>query len=281
MNQHRYFFFLLILLTVLTGLQSCLPERKVAEPFLQAQLSIDLQVTPPGLVWKYNHKGETIDGFDSLSPQQQDSVLWDKSLYIQFISDSILLENYMNAFISELRLNGFNVSLNINADSSASGNPQSYVIEIAQMQLDEYLYPLEDEDAFLDTIYYKKFNLNAIDYSCWFELRKAFAENAKTTLLYDSKTAYDTFDGRFFNDPLTGTVRYKYSIDSLKIKDVYDMATYLGKQHAEYLYDFFMNQYIAKHLPEGLKMENYFHYDRIRKTFTPANENRFDILGTK
>jgi hypothetical protein len=143
------------------------------------------------------------------------------------------------------------------------------------------LYPLQDEDAFLDTIYYKQFNLNAIDYSCWFDLSKAAVENARTTLLYASNTAYDTFDGRFFNDPFSGTVRYKYTIDSLQIKDVYEMATYLGKKHAGFLYDFFMNQYIAKHLPEGMEMVDYYHYNRNRKIIVSANEDRFEILGTK
>jgi hypothetical protein len=76
-------------------------------------------------------------------------------------------------------------------------------------------------------------------------------------------------------------VRYKYTIDSLKTKDVYEMGTYLGKKHAGYLYDFFMNQYIAKHLPEGIKMEDYYHYNRPRKSIVSAYEDRFEILGTK
>ena len=187
----------------------------------------------------------------------------------------------MNNFIDELRLLGFNVYLGSAIDSFMSGKPQSYIVDIAQVQLDEYYYPLEEEDAFLDTIYYKKFDLNAVDFSCWLDLSKAGIENAKKALLYSSSTAYDTFDGRFFNDPFSGTVRYKYNIDTLQVKDVNAMAVYLGKKHAGYLYDFFMNQYIAKHLPEGLKMEDYYHYNPSRKSISPAYEDRFDILDTK
>jgi len=242
---------------------------------------INLLVNPPGQVFKFNHKGEEIEGFDSLSQEQQDSALWNDSKFIQFINDSILLENYMNNFIDELRLLGFNVYLNSSIDSFMTGKPQSYVVDIAQMQLDEYYYPLEDKDEFVDTIYYKRFNLNAVDYSCWFDLRKAGTENARKTTLYATNTAFDSFDGRFFNDPFTGTVRYKYTIDSLHSQDVYAMAGYLGKKYAAYLYDFFMNQYIAKHLPEGMRMDNYFHYDLKSKSFTPAYEERFDILGNE
>lgn len=281
-NVNRYTLFLgLIILSLLAGLQSCLPERKIANTFIQSQHLINLLVNPPDFAYKYNHKGEAIEGFDSLSQQQQDSALWYQSRYIQFINDSALLENYMNNFIDELRLLGFNVYLNSTIDSFNTGKPQSYIVDVAQVQLDEYFYPLQDEDAFLDTIYYKQFNLNAIDFSCWFNLNKAGIENARKVLLYTTNTAYDTFDGRFFNDPFSGMVRYKYTIDSLMTKDVYDMATYLGKKHAGYLYDFFMNQYIAKHLPEGIKMEDYYHYNRARKSFSPAYEDRFEILGTK
>jgi hypothetical protein len=279
-NRYSSFFGLLVLSGLFT-LTSCLPERKVAKTFIESQNMISLLVNPPGFIYKYNHKGEAIEGFDSLSAQQQDSALWGQSKYIQFINDSVLLENYMNTFIDELRLLGFNVYLNSTIDSFITEKHQSYIVDIAQLQLDEYYYPLRDEDAFLDTIYYKQFNLNAVDFSCWFDLSKAGSENPRKTLLYGTNTAYDTFDGRFFNDPFSGMVRYKYTIDSLKTKDVYEMGTYLGKKHAGYLYDFFMNQYIAKHLPEGIKMEDYYHYNRPRKSIVSAYEDRFEILGTK
>jgi hypothetical protein len=258
-----------------------MPERKVANTFIQSPNMISLLVNPPSLVFKYNHKGELIEGFDSLSPAQQDTALWNQSKYVQYLNDSVILENYMNNFIGELRLLGFNVYLNTAIDSFMTGKPQSYVVDVAQIQIDEYFYPLLDEDAFLDTIYYKKFDLNAVDFGCWFNLGKAGSESGRKVLLYATNTAYDTFDGRFFNDPFSGTVRYKYTIDSLQTKDVYDMATYLGRKHAGYLFDFFMNQYIAKHLPQGMDMQDYYHYNRQRKNFSPAYEERFEILGTK
>jgi hypothetical protein len=274
-------YFLPAVLALMVLLNSCLPERKVATTFIQTPHMINLLVNPPEMVYKYNHKGEEIEGFDSLAPAKQDSALWENSKYIRFVEDSLLLENYMNNFIGELRLLGFNVYLNATIDSFSSAKPQSYVLDIPQMQLDEYLYPLEDEDAFLDTVYYKTFLLNAVDFSCWFELGKAFTANSRKTLLYATNTAYDTFDGRFFNDPFTGTIRYKYNIDELHSEDVYNMATYLGKMHAGFLYEFFLKQYIAKHLPEGLEMMDYYHYSRTRKNISPAGEERFEILGTK
>jgi len=281
-DKTRYSCFIgLVILAGVAGLHSCLPERKVANTFIESPHMITLAVNPPAAVFKFNHKGEAVAGFDSMTQARQDSALWSSSRYVQFISDSIVLENYMNSLIDELRASGFNVYLEGAYDSVLAGKPQSYLFEISQVQLDEYYYPLEDEDSFLDTIYFKKFNLNAVDFSCWFNLRKIGSGKSRKTLLYSTNTAYDTFDGRFFNDPFSGTVRYKYTIDTLKISDVYDMAKYLGKKHAGYLYDFFLNQYVAKHMPEGYDEEIYYHYDRTRKTLSPATEDRFEILDTK
>ena len=42
-----------------------------------------------------------------------------------------------------------------------------------------------------------------------------------------------------------------------------------------------MNQYIAKHMPQGLELEDYYHYNRIRNSISPAYDDRFEILGTK
>lgn len=262
-------------------LHSCLPEQKIATTFIQSPGLINLQVNPPGMVFKFNHKGELIDGFDSLPAAQQDSALWFSSKYMQFINDSVLLENYMNSFIKELRVLGFRVFLNGAVDSLFMESNQSYRLDISQIQLDEYLYPLEEEDAFLDTIYYKTFNLNAVDYSCWFDLSKAGVENGRKTLLYSSNTAYDAFDGRFYNDPFTGTVRYRFTNDTLQIHDVYEMSSYLGKKHAGYLYDFFLNQYIAKNLPKGIEMMDYYHYSLKRKNIMPAYDDKFEILRAK
>ena len=279
--RYRSLIFTVCVISGLLGLQSCLPERKIANGFIQSSNALNLLVRPPDLVFKYNHKGEIIEGFDSLSADQQDSALLVSSRYVQFLNDSILLESYMNQFIGELRASGFNVYLADAIDSFMTDKPQSYVLDISQIQVDEYLYPLLDEEDYMDTTYYKQFNLNAVDFSCWFELSKANTANAKKMLLYSTGTAYDTFDGRFFNDPFTGNVRYKYNIDSLKTKDVYTMATYLGKKHAGYLFDYFMNQYIAKHLPEGMRMMDYFHYDRKRQSFSSAYDERFEILGSR
>ena len=272
--------------TILLGLSllfliSCLPEQKLAQNFVKSGPKIRLLVTPPDYIYKYNHKGEEIDGFDQMTDKEQDSALFYNSLFIQRLSDSALLENYVNQFIAELRRANFEVYLPEQVDSFLTDRTQAYSITISQVQLDEYIYPFEDKEPINDTVYYKKFNLNAMDFSVWFELSKVSSEKPRKTILYDSQSEFDSFDGNFVVDPWTNLVRYKYHLDTLSLKDIYDMASYLGRKHGEYLFDFFMNQWVAFNMPENQYSSYYYHYDRKRHTMEPTDDDMFDILNNK
>jgi hypothetical protein len=257
---------------------SCSMEHKLAQTFVKTPPEIDLQLFTPDILFKFNHKGEEIEGFHDLSDSLQDSALFFNSKYIQFVDDSIYLEGYMNSFIEELRALGFNVFLDHSVDSFLQRQPQSYVINISQVQLDEYKYPLTDSETYEDTVYTKTFQLNSVDASAWFELSKINTPKPQKTVLYSSFTATDGFDGNFLINTFTGDIQYKYKIDSLKVRDLYDLAVYSGRKDASYLFDFFMNQYIAFHLPKGMEPLYFLHYDRFHKTFSTTEDERFEIL---
>ncbi len=260
---------------------SCTVERQLADGFVKKLPEIDIQLFTPDVVFKYNHKGEEIPHFDSLISTQQDSALFAHSRYIQFISDSLFLDKYVNGFIDELRALGFKVYLDNAIDSVLLTKPQAYLVNIAQIQLDEYLFPFEDSETILDTVFYKRVQLNGVDQSSWFELSKMNIPNPVKTVLYSEFSASDGFDGRFTVDPFTYDVRYKYKIDSLKVKDVYELATFSGRKNASYLFDYFMNQYINHHMPADEEPYDFFHYNRFRHTITSAGEERFEVLESK
>lgn len=263
-------------------LASCLPEQKIARDFVKSGPKIRLMVTPPDYVYKYNHKGERIDGFSKMTDKEQDSALFFSSLFIQRMNDSVLLENYVNQFIAELRDANFDVYLPDQMDAFLSDKSQAYTVNISQIQLDEYIYPYEDKEPLNDTVYYRKFDLNALDFSVWVELSKVSSDKPRKTVLYDTESAYDSFDGNFIVDPWTNSVRYKYRLDTLSLKDIYGMCGYLGKKHGEYLFDFFMNQWIAFNMPQNqYGTYYYYHFNRKRNMMEPTEDDRFDILTSK
>jgi hypothetical protein len=266
---------------LLLAFPSCTIEKKLGKEFLQEAPQFSINLIPPQSLLKFNHKGEKIPGFDSLTDSQQDSALFTDSRFLRVIDDSTFLDKYVNSFIDELRGIGFRVYVAGTADSILKAEPQAYVVNMSQVQLDEYLDPYEDSQEVGDTIYYRRFDLNAVDASSWFELNKYNAVKPVKTVLYSSFTATDGFSGNFILNSFTQSLRYRYKIDSLKINDVFELASYSGRQDANYLFDYFMNQYISYHMPEGFDILGYLHYSPSMKTFNFTDDEKFEVITDK
>ncbi len=258
-----------------------MPERKLAREFIASPQKINIQVFAPEAILKYNHKGEKIKGFNIMTDAQQDSALYASSQFIGLVDDSAYLERYVNLFIDELRKLGFEVYLENSVDTFLYSQPQAYVISMAQVQLDEYTLPVEDSLPVGDSMFYKRFDLNAVDASTWFEVSKLNVTKPKKTILFSTLTASDAFNGNFFIDPNSMDVRYKYSVDSLTVNDLYDLAAYSGRQQADYLFDYFMNSYIGFHMPEGILPNGYYRYNRSNGSLSTTEEERFEVLDSK
>jgi len=266
------------LLPMILFLYSCSPEYKLAKSYRENAPEFRLMVKPPTLVYKYNHKGEEIDSLNQMSAGEQDSALFYSSRFIRYLSDSVLLERYVNSFADELRMLGFKVVIGTEPDSELLEFPQAYLVDLSQIQIDEYYYPYEDQEYFMDTLYFKSFDLNAIDFSVWVELSKIGSDGSSKVLLYSTHPASDDLDGSFILDPFRQNISYSYDYDSLTVDAIYDLSRLLGRLHASYLYDFFLNQYILVNLPQGMQPWVYYHYNRFRDSYVFVDEERFEIL---
>ena len=281
MNKITNRIFLLAAASWLLIFPSCTIEKKLGKEFLLQAPTISIQLLAPDDLYKFSHKGEQIHGFDSLSEPQQDSALYASSQFIRFVDDSTFLDKYVNSFIDELRGIGFRVYVDNNVDSILRKESQAYVVNMSQIQLDEYLQPYEDSQQFGDTTYYKSFDFNAVDASAWFELNKYNVVKPVKKVLYSSFTANDGFSGNFIMNSFTNSLKYRYKIDSLKLKDIYDLASYSGRRNANYLFDYFMNQYIAYNMPRGFEILGYLHYTPATKSFDFVDDEEFEELNDK
>ena len=272
---------MLSVLGLILILQSCTIEKKLGKQFLEQTPQICIQVFAPATLYKFSHKGEKIAGFDSLTGTQQDSVLFAGSRYIKVIDDSVFLDKYVNSFIDGLRAIGFRVFIDDNVDTILNKEPQAYVVNMSQIQLDEYIQPYDDSEQVDDSLYKMSFDLNAVDASSWFELNKYNSPKSGKTVLYSSFTASDGFSGNFIINGFGTKLQYRYKIDSLQMKDIYDLASYTGRQDANYLYDYFMNQFIAYNMPKDWEMLGYLHYLPSNKSFNFTEEELFEVLPDK
>lgn len=268
-------------LLLMLAFPSCTIEKRLGKEFLKEAPQFCVQVLPPLVVYKFNHKGEKIPGFDSLTTAQQDSALAASSQFVKNVDDSIYLDKYVNSFIDQLRDIGFRVFIEGDVDTILQKEPQAYVVNMSQEQLDEYIDPYEDSQEVGDSIFYRRFDLNAVDASSWFELNKYGTYRPVKTVLYSSFTASDAFAGNFLVNSFTGDLKYRYKIDSLKVADIYDLASYSGRRNANYIFDYFMNQYIAFNMPKGMDILGYLHYNPATKTFIFTEDEKLEVLPTK
>ncbi|MBN1199802.1 MAG: hypothetical protein JXA23_10655, partial [Bacteroidales bacterium] len=125
------------LILLVAGITACTPEYKLAKEFRATPPDFYFHLDPPAFLYKYNHKGEMIEDLQKMNPEQQDSALFFSSTFVQYINDSAFLEKYINGFLNELRSLQFPVYIGHDADSFLMSQPQSYEIDLTQIQLDE------------------------------------------------------------------------------------------------------------------------------------------------
>ncbi len=272
---HKYYLFIFFVITSFL-LFSCSIERKIAKQYIELNKPGSMLILIPDYVYKNSLKQFEIENADSLNEWTLDSTLFANSLYIQNISDSIILEKYIDNLIIGLKQYGFKIFTESQTDTFMLISPPSFIVNIAQIELEEYIMPVRDEEFFNDgNLYYMEFDLNAVNINSWFEITELNIQDQERKILFASDYTFDDIEGSFRQMPFTWEVKYKYTIDTLTVDDIYDFAEFLGKEYAAYIYDYIMNEYIKKHLPENVLPDYYFHYNRQRQSLLPVLEDKF------
>lgn len=255
---------------------SCSVEKKIAREFIESKVNYSFLLLPPDCIYKSNTKVDEIVNADSIDKWDIDSLLLINNLFLQYVSDSIFLENYINGIINELLAYGFDIYFQNSLDTFLFIQNQAYIINIAQIELDEYIMPVNESEIFNDSIlYYKNFGLNAVSISSWFEITKLNPKKEGRKVFYISDYVSDCLEGLFVENIFTGEVKYKYSFIEMELEDIYDLSSVLGKKYAGYIFDYLLNEHINRQLPQNTIPRYYFHYNRSNNTIRPASKDRF------
>jgi len=258
---------------------SCTVERTIAKEYLETRPDTAILVMSPDFVYKSNLKISELEGAESLDEYVKDSLLFEKSRFLQYISDSVLLEKYFTSLINELREIGFEVYTEDNIDTFLLLQKPSYMFNLAQIEIEEYIMPVEEQEVFDDTVvYFKTFKLNAVSINSWFEVTRMNTEDYKRKVLYTSHYVFDYLKGSFRKHALTGDVKFKYYQKEMELEDIYDLSEELGKKYAGYIFDYILNEKIKSELPENIDPNKYYHYDHKTSTLKPAYKERFTEL---
>jgi len=261
-------------IVVLLILSSCSVEKKIAKEYIANDSTRSVLVIPPEYIFKKSLKEWEIDSAKQLDTWTLDSLLWENSLFLKYIDDSIFLDYYMRNYLLEMEAFGFKVFEEDSLLSFLSGNANSFIVNIAQVELEEYIMPIEEEAEFGDYIYSEVIDLNAINLNSWFEISRVNAEEDKA-LFFTSHYLTDDLEGFFKYFYFLDEVSFRYEIDTMLVDEVYKLAALVGRLYAGYTFDYLLNTYLSRRMDEdGLRRSNiYYHYNRHRKYLAPAGED--------
>jgi len=267
------------LIAILLAIYSCSPERELAKTYIDDIQQTEIMVLVPDFIFKTSLKQYEVEGAERMDDYALDSILLNRSLFLKHLSDSSFLEVFTKGYIEELEKLNYSVYKSGEMDSFLSVKNPDFIINIAQIELEEYVLPIRDEELVYEYLFYKEIDLNAVSISSWFELtRMNTDEDLDKEVLFASHYILDDFEGDFKFYPFTGEIKYAYKIDSLLINDIYGLAGFLGKKYAGYTNDYLMNTYVYKNLPDKIKPKYYFHYRRDKNAFIPVEDDRFILM---
>ncbi len=259
-------------------MSSCSLERKMAREFVDSKPDISILIMPVDYFFKKNLKRDNLGDTSEMTSFQVDSSAIANSMFLKDVSDSAFLEIYINNLFDEFEDLGIKVYDEQNLDTFLFIKTPAYILNIAQIEMEEYYSTKEDSQEFGDFVYHKSISLNAVGINSWFELNRLNPQEEGHELFYASEEISDFVDGYFSQNIFTGDVQYKYVNREMETEDVYRYAEILGKRYASYTYDYIMNEYLTEHFPPGKERRVFIRYNPGNNTLDAAGDNRFVFM---
>ena len=269
-----------VILIVIFAFTSCSVEKNIAYDFLNTDVPVAVLVKPPEQLLKLNDKTFEISDIDSLSPQEKDSALLQNSIFLKNVNDKKIIAKFYNAILSQLESSNIQLFTPDYTDQFLASNKPSFVVDIIQLQLEEYYEQVDETEIYSDeTIFPEDIYLNAVALNVWLQITMVGDTVNKPLVLFATDNITDAYKGSVRSYPYTNEVKYKSSMVPLTTDDIYFFSGVLGYRFSTWIYDYFINRHIYAMMPQGSSPDYYYHYDPERKTFLPANNStKFEII---
>ncbi len=235
-------------------LSGCQTEKKLAKQFMVERPVIEAAVYFP-------EKAEMKVEYNTQLGKQTD--------VLQGFSQDLFLDVMYNAYAQTLGDYGVQVYVPDNMNEVPVDSTH-WLVMLSRMEITGRITEYEDY-LFSDTDEYSyKHPLNTVNVASWFEIN----DGDWKPVLFSEHNLMDGFDSRADFSIWTNTIDYHYTIDTLKLNDVYNYAVYLGKLYAGYTYDYMMNSYVGAELKErGYTYQIMLRYDPYKKQLRFTEED--------
>ena len=247
--------------TMLLLFAGCQTEMKLAKTFVAEQAQTRVAVYFPEQAevkteynTQYGQKTEVLNGF----------------------SQDLFLDVMYNAYAEAMGDYGIEVYVPENADNVPVDSTH-WLVMLSRMEIsgriteyEDYLYSDTDEFSY-------KHPLNTVNVASWFEIN----DGDWKPVLFCEHNLTDGFESEVDYSIWTSKMDYNYSIDTLKLEDVYNYAVYLGKLYAAYTFDYMMNNYVGQELQkQGYQYQVLLRYYPNKKQIRYAeDDDRFIELA--
>lgn len=269
MKFYKQILMVIIWLLLIT---SCTTGVNLAQQYVVEQDEINVLVLPPDALIKdyfpVHPDSIPIDSFFAL----------EEGLFLYQVEDSLVVRFFMETLISELNYFGIKVFTSENQDSFYQLDSNAHVFSVAQLQLMEFVDQKQEHTVIEGLVYEAEVDVTTLVQNTWFEYQNFLQPENDIQVLFSMQYRSDYIEGWFNVDWRTGEVSYEYVPYRLTLDDVYDLAATAAQQHAQYIFDFLMNQYIRENLSGPDDDLQYYQYDRERHMIQPAYDDRFYVI---
>lgn len=272
--MEKLFKCLVIIVTLSSVMVSCIPQKQFAKEFVAKSGQFKVMILSPDIVYKNNLNTYLVDSLGITDKSIRDSILWEHSHFFKNINDSLFIANYILGYRTELEQYGIKVFSDESSLDFLDQDSNAYMINIAQLEIEEEDYEYRDEAEIYDYVYYHDHILKAVNINSWYEINMLNKESEEN-IFYATNTITDDLNSSFEYNVFNGKVEYIQEVDSLTVHKIYEYAYLLGRIYATYTFDFIMNRYINTKQGYATKKEELLRYNPNTRTFLFAGENRF------
>lgn len=260
---------------ILFLLSSCQTARKTGMVFNSNAKDVSVFVVPPSYIQKTNLKKYPTEGLKNVSQAHLDSLQFARSKFLKYVSDSIFLESFMNAYLEEIRALGGRACLD-GPNPGCEGSKISYVVNFLHTELKEYAIKYTDIVQMGDQVYEKDIPLEGISFHLWLEIHPLEDTFMIESPLYAENNIRDELDrSEYVINENSGQVMHIHKKSKLSQQKIYQMAHQLGKKYASYTWDHLLNIYVRQTLKSATP---WLHYDRSSGKYIKTNTQKFRLL---
>ncbi|MPM34387.1 hypothetical protein SDC9_80970 [bioreactor metagenome] len=172
-----------------------------------------------------------------------------RSYFLKNEGTAVVDSIFNNSMNRKLSAKGFQLYTDSNVNDFLSDSREKYIVEFVQLYLEEKTMPVRDTLYFTNSSY-TKFDtvISRLELCFWLRINPVDDTTLASPLLYASFPLIDYIDGYWEYDLTNNSYFYNYRFTEFGTEDIFSLFENSGKNMAGYIFDYFLNLYLYRHM---------------------------------